>query len=342
MATDWRPGNLIGTVRTLFRIATARWRTNTVSSLGLEARNNDDSAYIVGRGLDPIDNQDWVTKIFGEVNFAGGTFGLYGDGSDGNVTISSNTTITRDMYYENLTVNPTFTLRTGGFRVAVRDTLTVSATATMGHPGAPGVLDVEGAGASGGILGTGADGGGGNKGNGTNGVDRNNSGGGSGGTGGNGSSGSGGTGGSATPIADLDGGFRTTPLALIGVAIKPAGGGSGQSVRGGAGGGGAGGSGGPGSPGGGGGGGGGYCIITAKTLVNNGTISAAGGAGAPGTATATGGGGGGGGGILILISGSKSGSGITTAAGGAGGASGGGVGTPGTAGTAGTILDAEG
>lgn len=34
----------------------------------------------------------------------------YGDGSDGAATISSNTTLTRDMYYTNLTVNPAVTL----------------------------------------------------------------------------------------------------------------------------------------------------------------------------------------------------------------------------------------
>lgn len=48
----------------------------------------------------------------------------YGDGSDGNVTISVDTTITRDMYYNNLTINDTFTLITGGYRVFVKGTLT--------------------------------------------------------------------------------------------------------------------------------------------------------------------------------------------------------------------------
>ena len=46
------------------------------------------------------------------------------DGSDGDVTISSNTTLTRDMYYNNLTVNSTFRLSTAWFRVYVKGTLT--------------------------------------------------------------------------------------------------------------------------------------------------------------------------------------------------------------------------
>ena len=30
---------------------------------------------------------------------------IYGSGNDGNVTISTNTTLTRDMHYNNLTIN---------------------------------------------------------------------------------------------------------------------------------------------------------------------------------------------------------------------------------------------
>src|ERR1051325_5762551 len=33
------------------------------------------------------------------------TLGLFGDGSDGAVTLTGNTTLTRDMYYESLTIN---------------------------------------------------------------------------------------------------------------------------------------------------------------------------------------------------------------------------------------------
>lgn len=46
----------------------------------------------------------------------------FGDGSDGTAVINSNTSLTRDMYYENLTIDPTFTLDTASYRIYVRDT----------------------------------------------------------------------------------------------------------------------------------------------------------------------------------------------------------------------------
>lgn len=55
-----------------------------------------------------------------------GNDSLYGSGTDGTVIIASNTTLSRDMYYDNLTVNNGSTLNTNGFRVFVKNTLTVS------------------------------------------------------------------------------------------------------------------------------------------------------------------------------------------------------------------------
>ena len=49
---------------------------------------------------------------------------IYGNGADGNVTINSNTTLTSDMNYNDLTINSTFTLTTAGYRVFVAGTLT--------------------------------------------------------------------------------------------------------------------------------------------------------------------------------------------------------------------------
>jgi hypothetical protein len=52
----------------------------------------------------------------------------FGDGSDGNVTISSGTTtMTRDMYYNNLTISGTGSLNSGQFRIFVAGTLDISA-----------------------------------------------------------------------------------------------------------------------------------------------------------------------------------------------------------------------
>ena len=51
---------------------------------------------------------------------------IYGSGADGNVTISTNTTITRDMYYNNLTISDGVHLNTAGYKVYVRNSLSFS------------------------------------------------------------------------------------------------------------------------------------------------------------------------------------------------------------------------
>jgi hypothetical protein len=57
-----------------------------------------------------------------------GNDSIYGIGSDGTVIIASNTSLTRDMYYENLTINSGSHLNTNGFRVFVKNVLTVNGT----------------------------------------------------------------------------------------------------------------------------------------------------------------------------------------------------------------------
>lgn len=54
-----------------------------------------------------------------------GNDSIYGMGNDGNVTISSNTALSRDMYYNNLTINSNIHLNTNGFRIFVKGTLTL-------------------------------------------------------------------------------------------------------------------------------------------------------------------------------------------------------------------------
>ena len=67
---------------------------------------------------------------------------IYGSGNDGNVTISANTTLTRDMHYNNLTINDDVHLNTAGYRVFVRNSLMLSntsseqATCSLGRKGA--------------------------------------------------------------------------------------------------------------------------------------------------------------------------------------------------------------
>ena len=49
---------------------------------------------------------------------------IYGFGQDGNVTITGDTTLARDMFYNDLTINTGCTLDTNGYRIFVRGTLT--------------------------------------------------------------------------------------------------------------------------------------------------------------------------------------------------------------------------
>jgi hypothetical protein len=57
---------------------------------------------------------------------------VYGTGLDGNVTISVNTSLSGDMYYNNLTINSGIVLNPNGFRVFVKNTLTVNGTLGIG------------------------------------------------------------------------------------------------------------------------------------------------------------------------------------------------------------------
>lgn len=91
---------------------------------------------------------------------------LFGDGSDGDVTISGSVTLTRDMYYDNLTIDTGAALTTAGFRIFVAGTLDLdaapagsiknpannggnSAGALAGSAGAAGTIGTIGAGQAG-------------------------------------------------------------------------------------------------------------------------------------------------------------------------------------------------
>ena len=64
-----------------------------------------------------------------------GNDSVYGQGTDGDVVISSNTTLTSDKYYSNLTVNSGITLLTNGYRVFVKGTLTNNGFIGVGTAG---------------------------------------------------------------------------------------------------------------------------------------------------------------------------------------------------------------
>lgn len=286
---------------------------------------------------------------------------LYGTGGDGSVTfdgvgtpvgttkVGSTYTLTRDVNYNNATVNSGITVITAGFRFSCAGALLNNGT--IQNNGTAGTsAGVAGTGGAGGTLGAGTNGGAGSVGaagvagtnqaattkstNGTN----------SGGAGGsNGGANAGGAGGAVqgtttTSFAEawaMQHGWLVQGQGLSSFTLAGgAGGGGGGSTAAG--------------QGGGGGGGGGVCGVFAFFLTNNGVIAANGGAGGSGsTAVASGGGGGGGGGAVMVLTrvlsaaGTLPGTGTVTASGGAGGAgvAGGVAGTVGNAGTV-TVLAA--
>jgi len=228
--------------------------------------------------------------------------GLYGDGDDGSATVTGGTTtLTRDMYYTNLTVTSTGILVTAGYRVFVAGTLTVQASGVVHNDGVAAVGHTAGTGAPTGSLLGGSDGGAGVSNasgqNGITGTSQSRALGGSGGAGGDTTSFTGAAGGTAAAPTAAEGGWRHLDAALgsshLGNQWRAGcGGGSGATENG------------SGSSGAG-GGGGGMLVIHALAIDNQGTIRSNGGDG--GTPTSVGdsdelgGGGGGGGGAVYLV-----------------------------------------
>lgn len=241
------------------------------------------------------------TAIETQLDLARSLLRPFGDGSDGDVTISSLTTLTDDKCYRNLTVNAE--LRTGGLRIYASESVTIGAAGSITNSGGNGAAGAGGQGALGFVLGYGGDGG-----FGFSGSDAFDS---FGGDGGDASS----SGGTANRPSAKFGSLRSYVQAIIGYLLSngDAGGGFNSQIGGGAGGGGG---------TGGGGGGGGPILIATPRLVVTGSILAQGGNG-------NGTGGGGGGGVIILLYGSKTGAGTVSVA----------AGTGGTGAQAGTIFE---
>jgi len=267
----------------------------------------------------PAETQSEVipTDSSGNVLFSASVYGYFSTSTavDGDVVISKNTSLTRNMYYNNLTVNANCTLRANGWRIVVTNTLTLYGTISNDGSDASGVIAGTG---SAPIyttyLGAGSQGGAGlsASGSGNGGVSASYQC--SGGEGGNGGSATGtyagGLAGVLLPISAVDGGINTLgtmPTAFLGRLIS-----SNFYVMGGTGGGGGGCSKGNATTvrSGAGGGAGGLMIVAAKNIIGSGSFSAKGGNGSSGTWTGTGtqisggigGGGGGGGGCIIIIS----------------------------------------
>jgi hypothetical protein len=273
--------------------------------------------------------------------------GLFGDGSDGVITLDGVNTysgitkvnstlysLTRDIYPSALTVNSGITLATNGGLIYCTGTVTNNGTISA-DGGAATTFAGASAPASGAVAGSGtgklAVGGAGNTGAGSNGI-AGSLGVGAGGAGGTGSSGASGTGGTVSS-STIQGYRRPEAIASGTVGIF-------GSVLGIVGGGGGGGGGGDGTNRGGGGGEGGAVIaIFAHALVSTGAISAKGGNGfAPVTGNCGGGGGGGGGLIISYTLTPWTNSGTTAVTGGTGGA-GVGTGTTGSTGASGQVAN---
>jgi len=57
---------------------------------------------------------------------------IYGTGVDGDVTVSSNTSLTSDMFYNNLTIADNITLNPNGYRIFVKNALSMGNASVIG------------------------------------------------------------------------------------------------------------------------------------------------------------------------------------------------------------------
>lgn len=84
---------------------------------------------------------DWYDLAYYRTDLVTNTSPLtadFGDGSGGDVVISSNTNLTRDMFYNNLTINNGIVLSPKGFRIFVKNTLTFVGTGLIRSNGGNG------------------------------------------------------------------------------------------------------------------------------------------------------------------------------------------------------------
>ncbi len=276
-------------------------------------------------------------SLAGTANYGG----LFGDGSDGPVTLDGTATVswaskagsvytmTRDCFVTNLTVNSGVTLNAGPYRVFCLASGTVTNAGTIQANGASAASSSAPSGGTSGILQYGTAGGAGSTTNGSSSTaagtqfGTGNSGGG--GTGSGGTAGSGHNANASTASM-----HRNPALVLTGCGSWS---GSAKSVSGASGGGGGGGDGT--NAGGAAGSGAGIVAILAGAVVNTGSITAIGG---NGFTPVTGNCGGGGGGLILIYTLTAWTAGTTSVAGGTQG-SGAGTGAAGTAGSAGTVLN---
>ncbi len=76
-----------------------------------------------------------ATIIASVASFVPTPFNIFGTGVDGTVTVSTNSTIARDMYYGNLTVSSNSTLNPSGYRIYVSSVLTINSGSRIARVG---------------------------------------------------------------------------------------------------------------------------------------------------------------------------------------------------------------
>jgi hypothetical protein len=118
----------MATVIQFRRDTAANWTSvNPILAQGEFGLETDTSQFKVGNGT-----STWSALSYGGLVGPAQTNQLmpYGDGSDGNVSLSSGiTTLTRNMFYNNLTLSGTAKIHTSGFKIYVKDTLDITAAA---------------------------------------------------------------------------------------------------------------------------------------------------------------------------------------------------------------------
>jgi hypothetical protein len=264
---------------------------------------------------------------------------IFGDGSDGNLTISSNTSLTRDSYFNNLTITNGARLSTANYRLFVAGMLTIT-NGFISNNGNNANANTAGAGTGTARtcgIGTNGAAGVGNA-NGANGTAMTAStrGGGLGGNGGSSATRTAGLAGTGTVVPTNNGGVNCLRQALTAITMRDM---TNTLINGGTGGGSGGGtiSGSSGA----GGGGAGTILISAQYISwVTATISANGGNGGTSVTLNSASGGGGGGGLVVVISKSNL-TGLTITANGGSGGSANGTGNAGLAGNNGNIFTIE-
>lgn len=272
-----------------------------------------------------VSNSDLASTI--------GIVPVYGNGVDGDVTISGTVVLAGDAYYNNLSVPTGTTLETRNYRVFVAGTL--SGAGTISNNGGSGdTTATGGVGPTDAIYLRGGSGGAGAAAAGSASAALSSTQvrlGGNGGTGGSGPSGAGGVGTTGAANSTTQGGPNLYQD-IVSMIYSKTPGSANLRVGGGNGGGGGGGDGT--ATGAGGGGGGGVLLLAARAVTFTGAVTANGGNGAARPSGNNGGGGGGGGGVVVVVTGSTTQTFTVSVSGGTGGV-GRGTGTAGANGSAG-------